>query len=310
MPKRPKRAAPVEEEEDDAAEARAEELALQEALAEREAAASEGADGVGDEGSSSYDRAGLELACRSVETNLPWLETLDIAAAPLAIEDAHDDLQREVAFYGVALAAVKEGRARLSELGVPFRRPDDYFCEMLKSDAHMAKVKDRLIFEQQKMAAFEQRKSQQERRKFSRAVQAEREGMKARAKKENIERVQAWRKESSARRGKGAVAALGDRDDGFEDHNQRGRKRKAEGAGGERSPKRAAKDKKYGFGGRKKFAKSTDAASLNDFRDFRPSAGKSSRRGGGSSGGKPKGKGANRPGKDARAAKRASLKKN
>ena len=64
MPKRPKRATPVEEEEDDAAEARAEELALQEALAEREAAASEGADGVGDEGSSSYDRAGLELACR------------------------------------------------------------------------------------------------------------------------------------------------------------------------------------------------------------------------------------------------------
>lgn len=40
-------------------------------------------------------------------------------------------------------------------------RPDDYFAEMLKSDKHMAKVKDKLIVEKQRMQAFEQRKKAQ-----------------------------------------------------------------------------------------------------------------------------------------------------
>jgi rRNA-processing protein EBP2 len=46
----------------------------------------------------------------------------------------------QVAFYQSALSAVVEGRRRLVAQGVPYKRPEDFFCDMLKSDGHMAKV--------------------------------------------------------------------------------------------------------------------------------------------------------------------------
>jgi rRNA-processing protein EBP2 len=45
-----------------------------------------------------------------------------------------------MAFYNHAIQAVNIGRMRFADLKIPFRRPDDYFCESLKSDAHMARV--------------------------------------------------------------------------------------------------------------------------------------------------------------------------
>lgn len=45
-----------------------------------------------------------------------------------------------MAFYNHALQALQVGRTKFAELGIPFNRPDDYFCESLKSDAHMARV--------------------------------------------------------------------------------------------------------------------------------------------------------------------------
>jgi rRNA-processing protein EBP2 len=35
---------------------------------------------------------------------------------------------------------VKQGYAQLTDNNVPYKRPDDYFAEMLKSDTHMFKV--------------------------------------------------------------------------------------------------------------------------------------------------------------------------
>jgi len=71
----------------------------------------------------------------------PWPETMEVCQFPLGLEDVHDDLARETAFYRVALAAVKEGRARLAQHKVPYKRPEDFFCDMLKSDDHMARVR-------------------------------------------------------------------------------------------------------------------------------------------------------------------------
>jgi len=70
---------------------------------------------------------------------MPWAETFDVipseplpfAESPL---DVHDDLKREVAFYNVALEAVKEARNRCNDAGVLFSRPDDFFAEMVKTD--------------------------------------------------------------------------------------------------------------------------------------------------------------------------------
>lgn len=58
----------------------------------------------------------------------------------LKVENELDDIEREMSFYNHALAAVAEGRSRMKELGMPIYRPEDYFCEQIKSDAHMARV--------------------------------------------------------------------------------------------------------------------------------------------------------------------------
>ena len=39
----------------------------------------------------------------------------------------------------------------------PWQRPPDYYAEMIKSDEHMAKVKQQLMHEQEQMEAVEQR---------------------------------------------------------------------------------------------------------------------------------------------------------
>ena len=92
-----------------------------------------------------------------------WLETLDITASePVELDDAEEG-QRELAFYTQALAAVKTAQARLTKMDVPFARPDDYFAEMLKTDQHMAKVKLRLIKQQEAVFNAEQRRLPQHR---------------------------------------------------------------------------------------------------------------------------------------------------
>ena len=104
--------------------------------------------------------------------HLPWIERLDHVAlklAPLAPELAlkeeeherkrqknmkiagvsaieyesdsiHNDFKRELVFYRQAQATVLEVLPRLQSMGVPTKRPEDYFAQMAKSDDHMNKV--------------------------------------------------------------------------------------------------------------------------------------------------------------------------
>jgi hypothetical protein len=44
-------------------------------------------------------------------------------------------------FYNQSLLAVKEGRRLLDDLNVPNKRPNDYFCENVKTDTHMNRVR-------------------------------------------------------------------------------------------------------------------------------------------------------------------------
>ena len=46
-----------------------------------------------------------------------------------------------MAFYNQTLSAVAAGRASMHQAGLLIRRPNDYFCENVKSDAHMTKVR-------------------------------------------------------------------------------------------------------------------------------------------------------------------------
>eukprot|EP00752_Nemacystus_decipiens_P014973 g13331.t2 len=234
----------------------------------------------------SYNKAGLLQKAAEMARAIPWEETLTISDIPLELEDVHDDLKREVSFYNNALEAVKRGRTKLVAANVPYKRPEDFLCEMVKTDAHMDKIKDKLIFEQQKMDAFEQRKARQEQRKYAKELNSNKVAEKSKRKKEGLEEIEQWKKGAKRNRG----GPLAD-DDGL-DAVLAGKKARGRAGGqGGRNMKREAKDKKYGFGGKKREKGQSDPRSLNDLSAYNPKHG-----GSGRSRSKPA-KGANRPGK-------------
>lgn len=125
---------------------------------------------------------------------MPWIETLDMCEVPLALDDVHDDLKREVCFYNNTLAAVKSSKEMLKNLGVAYKRPLDYFAEMLKTDQHMAKVKDKLIYEQKKISVVEERKKSQAHKKVAKQVMAEKVKQRSQEKKQTLEGIKQWKK--------------------------------------------------------------------------------------------------------------------
>ncbi len=108
---------------------------------------------------------------------------------PVDIPDIEDDLNRELAFYKQCLSAVKDARGRLKKEGVPFSRPPDYFAEMVKSDEHMGKIKQKLIdSEAGKKAAAEARK-QRDLKKFGKQVQVAKLQERAKEKRETLDKI-------------------------------------------------------------------------------------------------------------------------
>lgn len=54
--------------------------------------------------------------------------------------DLRNDLEREVAYYRIALESVQKAQGEYLKVNEPFLKPSDYFAEMIKSDDHMKKV--------------------------------------------------------------------------------------------------------------------------------------------------------------------------
>jgi len=168
---------------------------------------------------------------------------------------------------------------------------------------HMAKIKDRLIFETKKMESVERRKSNKEQTVMARERHAHRLSEKAKTKKANLKEVDDWKK--SAQQGR---AGLGGKvRDWQEDEEQ------LRGMGGGASNKRVAINKRYGFGGKTGRFKQNDPKDKNNMRDFNPrggfggvgqktQGGDGKKKGGGYGGGG--GGGNKRPGKRARDSKR------
>jgi len=108
-------------------------------------------------------------------------------------------LQRGIltpAFHGsldAARAASTASILRLEAAGVKFRRPEDYYAEMCKTDKHMAKVKDKLIHDKKSIEQAENRRKVRDQKKFGKQVQHAKEAEKREKKKENAEAVKKWR---------------------------------------------------------------------------------------------------------------------
>jgi rRNA-processing protein EBP2 len=148
---------------------------------------------------------------------------------------------------------------------------------------HMAKVKDRLIFESKKMDSFEQRKSNREQKLRAKEAHAHRNSEKAKSKKRHMQDVEDWAKSAASNRvGNNMVR---DDDNDYLDRMNRGPNKK-----------RQIMNKKYGHGGKTGRFKQNDKKSMNDMSSYNPKGGQFS--GGQKSGGtKRKGKRARDAGK-------------
>jgi len=150
---------------------------------------------------------------------------------------------------------------------------------------HMARVKDRLIFENKKIEAVAQRKSNREQKLRAKEAHSNKLADKSRRRKENIRAVDDWAQSTAASNLKKMSG------------EKRGRDGNAEAA---TNKKRMAANKKYGHGGKSPRFKQNTQADINDMSSFNPKGnfgGLGSKKKGGS--------GANRKGKRARDAGRS-----
>lgn len=215
---------------------------------------------------------------------LPWIERLDMTndLAPLAPElalqiERHEqrrenefkgnkkipyvapsvdpvlnDFKREILFHRQAQAAVTDGIIKLKELGIPTKRPDDYFAEMAKTDEHMQKIRKHLIAKQEGQQRSERVKQLREARKMSKIIQRETLEKKQADKSKMLSDLKAFRK--------GKLKNLDFLED---DKKPRGRPKQRH-----LNKKRQEKDKKFGFGGKKRGTKQNNRESAMDTRDF------------------------------------------
>ncbi len=147
---------------------------------------------------------------------------------------------------------------------------------MVKTDEHMERVRQRLLDERAGIKASEEAKRQRELKKFGKKVQVERQLERQKNKRELQDKVAALR----AKRGDATGGGKGG-DDGADDPFDvqledaleggagagAGEKRRKMGKGKDGRPRmpRAKRDDKYGFGGKKRHAKSNTRESTDSF---------------------------------------------
>jgi rRNA-processing protein EBP2 len=237
-----------------------------------------------------------------------------LPAASASIPDPNDDLTRELEFYRIARTAALEARTLLKKEKIPFSRPTDYFAEMVKSDEHMGRVKKKMYDEAAAKKAASEARTMRDAKKFGKAVQVAKEQERAKEKRNTLDKIKDLKRSKHARptrapfvlltldstERKGQDTGKVNEDDDLFDHIDVEDGPKKDGQGRERGGrpsglKRQKRDEKFGFGGKKRFSKSGDAASSGDMRGF--SAGRMKGKGRGGSGA---GSGSKRLGKSRR----------
>ncbi|KAF2489899.1 Ebp2-domain-containing protein [Lophium mytilinum] len=186
---------------------------------------------------------------------------------PVEITDVEDDLNRELAFYKQSLSAVTEARKLLKKEGAAFSRPVDYFAEMVKSDEHMGKIKQKLIDSAASKKASADARRQRDLKKFGKQVQIAKLQERDKAKRETLDKISLLK-----RKRQGQDLTKTNEEDLFDvtldETAKPSRSERKDAKDGRPNPKRQKKDEKHGFGGKKRFAKSNDAKSSADMSGF------------------------------------------
>ncbi|KAJ2298493.1 RRNA processing protein [Coemansia sp. RSA 2611] len=243
-----------------------------------------------------YHRQALTALLEEIsQAKLKWIHRCDItSSAPIVVDRTEDDLDRELKFYQQGLEAAIQGKAAVLKAGVPFTRPDDYFAEMVKTDTHMAKIREKLLTQQKSIQNAEEAKKQRELRKYGKQIQQEKLKEREDKKKASLDKIATIKKRlRSGDLGDGDdfdidIDSDGDADAGAGERSGPGKK------GGRPTPnyKREKKNERFGFGGKKRGMKRNTAESASDISGFSVKRNKSA-----SFGASKKGK---RPGKSKR----------
>jgi len=184
--------------------------------------------------------------------------------------DMHNDLQRESIFYSVTLAGVKIGIEKMLEYNIPIYRPNDYYCEMIKPDEHMKKIREKLMIEKKRINTVNQRKITKEQRKIQKSIQTERVKEKSQIKKRAKIEAEKYQKMSNRdtsrsnddikiQRSTLPIVDKTLRDNSMKKHEKQNKRI---------NHKREYKNQKYGFGGKKKHIKDNTAESSADMSEF------------------------------------------
>ena len=79
-------------------------------------------------------------------------------------------------------------------MGVPTKRPDDYFAQMAKTDDHMQKIREKLLSKQETVERIEKVKKLRELKKYGKKVQVEVQQKRLKEKKQMMDDVKKFRK--------------------------------------------------------------------------------------------------------------------
>lgn len=172
---------------------------------------------------------------------------------PAAEDPVLNDFKRETMFHRQAQAAVMEAIPRLTAMKIPTKRPDDYFAEMAKTDEQMQKIREKLMKKQQEQQRSERVKQLRAQRKEGKMMQVQAKLQRQQEKKEMLEQVKKVRKGLS-------------KDLSFLDGKGKSGPKKLSKKALE---KRRLKDKKFGFGGKKKGSKLNTKDSAADVSEYR-----------------------------------------
>ena len=123
--------------------------------------------------------SGIKKSLQSLKRSYPeqWMERMAVIVSLVPVNDGEskdtqsgdidvqDDFNRELSFYQQAQKGVISALDRLRSLGVETERPEDYFAEMLKSEAHMQRIRERLVTQEKGEEMREKARKDRENRK-------------------------------------------------------------------------------------------------------------------------------------------------
>jgi len=208
-----------------------------------------------------------------------WISTLLVQSdVEINVQNVNDDIERESAFYTSTLEAVAKAHKLLKENDISYKRPKDFFAEMLKSDAHMHKIQEKMIYERKQLEEREERHKQRELKKYGKKVQIAIQEQRRKEKKEQLDAISKWRKARKNDHTTGSEPEefpieIENKPEAKEKMIQNTKRKRNDARNPKNiSSKRQHKNEMYGFGGKKRGLKKNTSESSSDIRDYKPKA--------------------------------------